>query len=426
VQADAWDRLVGLANTLVTSTSDPRVLGPLVEHLDAAAKSAPEGRPRWSCLVNLADALAGAGRPDASLSFYEQAAAEAKAVAEAGENDSRQAWSDLGAVTGNWANALRAAGNLNEARQRQLDSVKAAKKAGLPAIEVLGRELEALRIEIMQGQVAAALPEVETRLVRIQTWWQQHCSGKPVPDAPDPEILARALISALDIAKECHLVRKDWPACLRCMDDTLEAERALGRPVEEIACTRLNRANFLMQMPSRIDEAKAELEACLLLFEGDPARSALVISSLADLLGRQGDIRQAIIQERRSLAIREQLPSPADRALSHNNLANDLERSGTPSALAESSLHQLVALIYTLVAGLGESLKTLLGNYAIRFRRARAAGTVLAVPRVEELLADPAFAPLAQWLSKREVPVDQLQSDVDQHLDQARQDGESN
>jgi hypothetical protein len=179
-------------------------------------------------------------------------------------------------------------------------------------------------------------------------------------------------------------------------------------------------------MLGRIDEAKAELEACLTLFEGDPAMSAAVLSSLADVFYRQGDIRQAIIQERRSLVLREQFPNPADRAVSHNNLANNLERSGTPSDLAESSLHRLAALIYKLVAGLGESLKTSLGNYAIGFRRARAAGTVLAVPRVEELLADPAFEPLAQWLSKREVPVDQLQTAVDQHLDQARQDGESN
>ena len=110
----------------------------------------------------------------------------------------------------------------------------------------------------------------------------------------------------------------------------------------------------------------------------------------------------------------------------HHNLANYLKRSGSPSALAESSLHRLAALIYTLVAGLKESLKTLLHNYAIGFREARAAGAELAVPRVEELIADPAFAPLAQWLSNREVPVVQLQSAVDQHLDLARQAGDSN
>jgi tetratricopeptide (TPR) repeat protein len=426
VQAGAWDRLGDFANRLVTSTKDPRLLGPLVDHLKTAAESAPEGRPRWICLVNLADALDGAGRPDASLSFYEQAAAEAKAVAEAGENDSRQACSDLSGITCNWANVLVAAGNLDEARQRQLDSVKAAKKAGLPEIGVLGSELGALRIEIMQGQVAAALPEVEKRLVRIQEWWQQYRSGKPVPEASEPESLARALLYALGIAGECHLARNDLHAALRCMDDILEAERSLGRPEEQIARTRVKRAIVLLQMLGRIDEAKAELEACLTLFEGDPAMSAAVLSSLADVFNRQGDIRQAIIQERRALAIEEQLPNPANRAASHNNLANNLERSGTPSDLAESSHHRLAALIYDLVAGLGEALKRSLHNYAICFRRARAAGTVLAVPRVEELLADPAFAPLAQWLSKRELPVDQLQSAVDQFLDQARQAGESN
>ena len=259
VQAGAWDRLGVFASNLVNSTKDPRVLGPLVEHLKTAAESAPEGRPRWSCLCNLADAISLAGRPDASLTFFEQAAAEAKAVAEAGQDDSRQAWSDLSVINGNWANAIFFAGNFDEARQRQIEGVEAAKKAGLPAIEVLGRELEALRIEIMQGQVAAALPEVEKRLVRIQAWWHQHLSGKPVPEAPDPQILARALISALDVAREGHNALEDWPACLRCMDDTLEAERALGRPVEEIARTRANRATVLLHMPGRIDEAKAEL-----------------------------------------------------------------------------------------------------------------------------------------------------------------------
>ena len=426
VQAGAWDRLGDFANSLVTSTNDPRLLGPLVEHLKTAAESAPEGKPRWRCFSNLADAMNHGGRPDASLTFFEQAAAEAKAVAEAGGDDSRQALWDLSVITGNWAAALLSAGDLDEARRRRLDSVEVAKKAGLPEIEVLARELEALRIDIMQGQAAAALPEVETRLTRIQEWWQQHLSGKPVPEASYPVFLARALTGALGIAMGCHLARKDWAAALRCMDDTLEAKRALGRPVEEIARTRVNRATVMAQMPERMDEAKAELEACLTLFEGDPAMSAAVLSSLADLLDTQGDIRQAIIQERRALAIEEQLPNPANRAISHHNLANYLERSGSPSALAESSLHQLAALIYKLVAGLGELLKTSLNNYAICFRRARAAGTVLAVPRVEELLADPAFAPLAQWLSKREVPLDQLQSAVDQHINLARQDGESN
>jgi hypothetical protein len=61
---------------------------------------------------------------------------------------------------------------------------------------------------------------------------------------------------------------------------------------------------------------------------------------------------------------------------------------------------------------LGQVLQTSLHNYVIRFRRARAAGTELTVPSVAELLTDPAFAPLKQWLSQRQVPVDEVQSAV--------------
>ncbi len=416
VQAGAWVRLGGFASRLVTSTNDPRLLEPLVEHLKTAADSAPEGKPRWSCLCYLADALRLGGRPDASLPFYEQAANQARAVAEAGGD----AWADLAAITGNWANALGGVGDLDAARRCQLDAAEAFKKADRPAINVIGSELEALRIDIMQGQVAAALPEVAARLAQVEAWWQQHRSGQPVPEAPDAEFLARALIGALDIAKAAHSAQKDWPSALRRIDTALEVERALKRPAEDIGATRMNRANVLGRL-RRFGEAKAEMEDCLPLFENNPAGSSNVLSSLADLFDEQGDIAHAIIQERRALALREQLPDPNNRAISHNNLANYLKRSGTPSALAESSRHQLAALLYRLVAGLGQHLQTSLRNYAIDFRRAHAASTELVIPHVSALLADPAFAPLEQWLRQRQVPLDELQSAVDQFLDQARQ-----
>ncbi|MCP5528667.1 MAG: CHAT domain-containing protein [Verrucomicrobiales bacterium] len=420
VQARGWDRLGGFASRVVTSTKDPRLLEPLVEHLKTAADSAPEGKPRWSCLCYLADALDNAGRHDTSLPFYELAANQARAVAEAGGDGSRQAWADLAVITSNWAVALVINGDLDAARQRQLEAAEAHKKAGNPAIHVIGRELEALRIDIMQGKVAAALPEVEARLAQVEVWWQQHRSGQPVPEAPDAEFLARALISALDIARKAHLAQEDWPSALRRLDAIIKAKLALERPAEDIAATRMNRANVLGQL-RRFGEAKSELEACLTLSQNKPDWSSKVLGSLASLFDQQGDIAQAIIQERRALALCEQLPDPNDRAISHNNLANYLGRSGTPSALAESSRHQLASLLYRLVARLGQDLQTSLHNYVVRFRRAHAAGTELAVPRVTALLADPAFAPLELWLRQRQAPLDQLQTAVDQFLDQARQ-----
>ena len=43
------------------------------------------------------------------------------------------------------------------------------------------------------------------------------------------------------------------------------------------------------------------------------------------------------------------------------------------------------------------------------------------MPRVAELLADPAFHPLEQWLRQRQVDVAKLQAAVDQFIEQVRQ-----
>ncbi|MFN0172509.1 MAG: CHAT domain-containing protein [Bryobacteraceae bacterium] len=419
-QAEAYDRLGDFASGVVTGARDPRLLERLRPHLEAAAASAPEGRPRWSCLCNLADALMMAGRSDAGLPFYEQAGTQAHAAAEAGGEAGRQAWADVAVITGNWANALRAVGKLDGSRQRQLESAEASKKAGRPAVYGIGSELEALRIDIIQGRAAQALPQVEARLQQVEAWWQRHRSGQTVPEAPDPEFLARVFITALDIATDAHFAQKDWEPALHRIDAILEVKQALQRPAEDLAATRGNRANVLGRL-RRFGEAKAELEACLQVFENDPANRGKVLSSLADVFDKQGDGAQAIIQERRALAIREQLPDPSDRAISHNNLAIYLDRGGISSVLPESRRHRLAALVYFLVSGLGQDLQTSLGNYAIRFRRARAAGVALAVPRLAELLADPAFRPLDDWLRQRQVNPAELQAAIDQLLEQVRQ-----
>ena len=56
-----------------------------------------------------------------------------------------------------------------------------------------------------------------------------------MPEAPDAEFLARALISALDIARQAHYAQEDWESALRRIDAMLEVKRALKRPEEDIA-----------------------------------------------------------------------------------------------------------------------------------------------------------------------------------------------
>jgi hypothetical protein len=152
---------------------------------------------------------------------------------------------------------------------------------------------------------------------------------------------------------------------------------------------------------------------------------ATAFGSLAGLFYNRGDVPHAIAQQRRALAIHEQLPGPSDRAISHLNLANYLERSGTPSHLAESLRHQLASVVYQIVAGLRQLLHTTFRNYVVGFRRAQAQGNPLTVPRVVELLADPAFRPLDDWLRRRQCDVEEVQAAVDQALDMARQAAEA-
>lgn len=273
---------------------------------------------------------------------------------------------------------------------------------------------------MIDGRADEALPEIESRLERVEEWWQRHRAGQPTPEAPEPELLARMLIGALNIATQMHFARKDWEQSLPRIDASLEVMRALQRSAEDIGVTRMNRANVLRNL-GRFGEAKGELEACLEIFRNDPARSARTLSSLAGLFGQEGDLRSAIEIQRHALALREQLPDPRARAISHNNLAGYLDRSGQPADRAEAARHQLAALVYFLVAGLGQDLQTSMRNYSIDFRRAHAEGAEPAVPRIAELLADPKLQPLEAWLRKRGVGPEELQGAVDQFLEAARQ-----
>ena len=320
-----------------------------------------------------------------------------------------------------FAAALENADQLPAAWAWYEKAANARRQAGRPAVYVHALELRAASIAVRMGQVEEVLNTIEAEVDRVTGWWRRHRAGEKVAEAPEAESLASALMNALNIATEAHFAREDWAAALECLDSMLEVEQQLDRPAEEFANTRMNRATVLGWL-GRFGEAKAELEACLLAFAGDRAMTAEALSSLAYLLNRQGDVAQAIVQERRALSFHENLPDPRERAFSHGNLANYLDLRGQATDLGESRWHRLASLVYLLVAGLGQDLKASTHNYGIRFRQARDAGQALEVPRLAELLADPAFASLAEWLKQREVDVEELQKQIDAWLAKVRED----
>jgi tetratricopeptide (TPR) repeat protein len=419
VQAGAHDRLAGFAGRLVINIKDREALLSLLPHLKSVTASVGDGEPRWAALGYLADALSNVGRLDESLPYYEEAIPLARSVAEAGGQGNRQALADLAVLTGNHAIALSQTGDWVRALQRYQESTRAEKEAGLPEVGVVTSEIEALHIGILQGNAARVLPQVEERLAWLTDCWERHASGQEVSEAPDPVFLATVLISALEVASLADREREDWDSALRRTERVLEVMKASHRSPEQVFSLRMNRAVLLRHL-GRQAEAQTELESCLDGLQNDPAKRGRVLSALAELFYERKDFPHAVRMERRALAIFEGLPELRDRAATHSNLAVFLEGIGTESTRAESARHHLGALIYRLILRLGQDLLDSLGGYAGRFQLANAAGTRLVVPRVSELLADPAFHPLVEWLRQRKEDVEELQEAVDQVLDEVR------
>lgn len=167
----------------------------------------------------------------------------------------------------------------------------------------------------------------------------------------------------------------------------------------------------------KIAEAKTLLEGGLDIFRQahDVTMEATFLSSLADVWDEIGDPAQAVTLARSALAVRDRLPDPGDRAISHNNLASYLHTTG---AMAESAAHRLAALAYRLATGLDP--RSSRHNLAIVIRQAAARGERFDFPRLADLLAKSTFAALRTFLAEREVPVADLQTAIDSLVEQAR------
>ena len=409
VRARAFDRLGSFASAVVTSTQDPRLLRRVIADLEGVVGQGPPGEARWSLRTYLADALGQSGRPKEALPFYEQAVAEAE---EAGH------WSDVGWICNNWANALGDVGRLGAAKATYLRSAEAKAKAGAPRVNFLISELEALRVDVLQGGAERALPEIGSRLQEVRAWWRRQRAGEPVPEAPKPAVLAEALIASLDISREANLALERWDACLGVLTELEETQRALGEGEHELARTRFNRYGPLLRL-DRLEEARRVLESCLTVYRGagDQPREAKALSALADLWSRREDREQAAGLERQALAVYNRLADLEVRSVSQGNLANYLDRLGE---VEKAARHRLAAIAYFLVMGHGQHMAIALRNLAARMREATAAGGRYELPRLTVLLARPEFEPLQRTLEERNVAVEELQTRMDEVVEEVR------
>ncbi|MDM8557401.1 CHAT domain-containing protein [Candidatus Parabeggiatoa sp. HSG14] len=407
VRAEAFEALGGFASNVVINTKNPQQLQAIIAELETVVEQVPAGRTRWYIRTSLADALGRSGQPQLALPFYAVSASEAEAA---------QNWADVAWSCQSWANALRDVGQLQLARETFQRAAQAYRKANSAKVDIMGSEIEALRIDIMLGEVETALPAIEQRLAQIRDWWQRHQQGETLTAATDADFLARVFIGALDIAQSAHHALKHWQDCLDLLTETEKVDQACGESEHVLAMSRFNRHTALIEL-GRLDEAQRVLEGCLQVDTnvGDLAGQAQDLYALADVWDERGDVSRAIELQRQALAICERLPNPEDRAISHGNLSTYLHKVGQ---IEEGARHRLVQIVYYIVIGNQQKLfgGECLGNLAILLQEAKEKGTTYPLPRFNELLQLAEFSGLRRWLEERGVDVGELQGRVDEVL----------
>ena len=379
----------------------------MISDLQAAVAGAPPGQVQWRLRGALADALNNAARHDEALPLFAEAVEEAVQA---------EHWADIGWLCNNWASALRDAGQLERARDIYMRSADAERRASRPKGNILMSELEALRIDVMQGHADRALPRIQEKLAEVRAWWDSLQRGEDVTEAGGKEYLARLFVSGLDIAYHASLALKEWQPSLDLIDEMEQLEHDLGTAEHEIARTRFNRYGPLIKL-GKLGEAKDVLEACLDVFRraGDMQREARTLSALADVWDKLGDGAQAVDLGRRGLALRQRLPNPENRAISHHNLANYLHKMGQTG---EATHHGLASLTYRVVTR--HDATSDLHNLALRIRQAAARGERFDLPRLSDLLDQPAFSVLRAFLGEWRVSIPDLEAAIEKLIEAIR------
>ncbi len=312
---------------------------PAFEHLgDVRAQAVAHSK--------LASVLLQAGRYSEAESHLRLALVQALALA-----DYRLA----SVLAADLINLLRERGALDRASELAEEKAEYTRRAGLGPWTQLADEIQRLQILAAQGQSQAVLDRVNVLRPQLEQMPEQ---GE-AEEAVAPWNVREAL---LNTGWSAALQLEAWEAALALNAEVLRFKEARGADGLELARTRFNNYGSLLRLGRR-DECRGLLEDCLQAFAADQDLLGLgkVYSAFADLEDKEGHPERAADFERGALKYKYQSGQPEVCAISHNNLANNLERSGAP---ADEVLAQRLAdavICYQIGSG---GLQTSLRNLA--------------------------------------------------------------
>ncbi|HEX4965594.1 MAG TPA: CHAT domain-containing protein [Thermoanaerobaculia bacterium] len=345
LRAKRWEEAAFLLERMTHRDQSPCTLAmalPFLREIQAASQETPGS---VQSLGLLAKVLVMAGR-------YGEAEVILRNVVEtyAREGKYRQG----SAAAGFWVNLLQGTARFEEALKVIELMTELTGRAGLgPWTQLLN--------EVMRLQVLAALGRHEEVVAEVERL-RPSLENLPAPgedEMLDPWNVREGL---LDIGGNSAMMLARWEDALSLVAEILRIEDERGAAEIELAQTAFNQYFPLLRL-GRFQEAREVLEACRRIFEEhrDVEMLGKVFTALADLEYTEGNPSEAVRFEKSALRHTYQAGDPEDCAISHNNLANHLER--TQAVPEEVLAHRLAggAMCFQISSGM---LGLVVGNLA--------------------------------------------------------------
>lgn len=337
-----WDVVATLMEQVAKRDNSPETLGavlPLMRRIAEVTKGGDKGLAAAGVLAKMLDDLGQA----------EEAERTIKQVLN--EAEDRGKFGIASSAAGHLANLLLAAGRPADTLAMLSKKKELTRMAGFgqwTQLSDYGRYLQVLND---LGKYTEALESV----ARLRTQMQGIHESEEAKEAVDPWDVREFI---LGIGLHAALGLERWEEALALNSEIAKAKEARGATALEIARTRFNDHASLLRLGRR-DEARELLLECRERYEEASYAEGLgqVLTAIADLEYRLGNLIESIRQERNALRYVYHAGDPGSCALGHFNLATYIRRRGgdTQGFLA----HRLASAVIWFRTSDGRSTKAL-------------------------------------------------------------------
>ncbi len=346
MRAERWEEAATLLERVIDRDTSPATVAfalPRLREIVRATEGTQIGLPAAGLLGK---ALRHAGQQRESESLLRELIERCDA-----EGEFRQASN----MSGDLLNLLQVTGRFGEALEVARRMADFIRRAGLGPWTQLLNEVMALQILAAMGRNEEVLERVEVLRERIAELPKERTGEEAVEPWNVHE-------TTLDTGQAAALNLGRWETALSLNAERLRLKVERGADPVELARARFNDYGPLIRL-RRLGAARDILEACRRAFEqaGEVVGVGKTLTALAELEAEQQNLQDAVRFGEIALRYAYQAGDPENCAISHNNIAGYLQRSG---AAAERVLsHRLAAALICFQTGLG-GLSTTLQNLA--------------------------------------------------------------